>query len=206
MFERVKLPYEYADLEPHIDKLTVETHYEKHHKTYTDNFNEAIKKAPEFAEKPAEIILMNLDKAPEAARKALRNNGGGFYNHNLYFESMTPGGKKPSAKFEEIVKRDFGDFDSMLKKLHAAATADLFGSGWAWLIAKNGKLSIVISPNQDLPKEIDTPRQLLLPVDMWEHAFYLKYKNLKKDYVDGYFKVVNWAMVEARLNNEHKTV
>lgn len=199
MFKRIALPYAYADLEPAIDALTVETHYEKHHKTYTEKFNELLKDAPDLADKTAEEILMNLDKAPEKIRTALKNNGGGYYNHNLYFESMVPGGKKPSAKLEKKISQDFGDMDAMLKKLFDAATATLFGSGWAWLVLKNDKLDVVISANQDSPLQNGNPN-LLLPVDMWEHAYYLKYKNAKVDYVKEYFKVIDWSKVEERLD------
>lgn len=199
MFTRITLPYANNALEPQIDALTVETHYEKHHKTYTDKFNDLIKEAPELAGKSAEEILMHLDKAPEKIRKGLKNNGGGFYNHNLYFESMIPGGKKPSAKLEKKIKEDFGDMDTMLKKVFDAATTTLFGSGWAWLVLKDGKMDIVISANQDSPLQDGNPN-ILLPVDMWEHAYYLKYKNAKVDYVKEYYKVINWAKVEERLD------
>lgn len=200
MFKRIDLPYGYADLEPHIDRATVETHYDKHHKTYTDNFNELLKKAPDFKGKTAEEILMNLDKAPAEVKKGLKNNGGGFYNHNLYFESMIPGGKKPSSALDKKIAADFGSFDALLEKLFAAGTADLFGSGWAWLVSKKGKMEVVISANQDSPLQDGNPN-LLLPMDMWEHAYYLKYRNDKKEYAKQFFQVINWAKVEERLGN-----
>ncbi|MCC8190882.1 MAG: superoxide dismutase [Planctomycetes bacterium] len=198
MFERVKLPYGYADLEPYLDAATVETHYEKHHKAYTDNFNELVKKVPAFAGKSAEEILMHLDQAPPELQKGLRNNGGGYYNHNLYFAGMCPGGKPPSPALEKQIQADFGSLDALLDKLFAAATAELFGSGWAWLILENGKLAVTISANQDNPLMQGNPN-LLLPVDMWEHAYYLKYRNDKKAYVHQYYHLVNWETVEERF-------
>ena len=197
MFERIKLAYGYKDLEPHIDEETVKTHYDKHHKTYTEKFNKLLEEAPELKDMCAREILENLDKAPAKIRAGLRNNGGGYYNHNLYFESMTPEATKPSGRLKDMIESAYGDLDAMLEKLHEAATNTLFGSGWAWLVLKNNKLDIAISPNQDLPEGKPT---LLLPVDMWEHAYYLKYKNLKADYVREYFKVVNWDKVAERLD------
>ncbi len=195
MFERIKLPYAYNALEPHIDALTVETHYEKHHKTYTDNLNKLVKENG-LEKKSIEELLTNLDDVPEKARNGIRNNGGGFYNHNLYFESMAKEGSKPAGKLKKMIDEAYGDVDTMLEKLFDAATATLFGSGWAWLVAKGGKLDIVISANQDLPKGNPT---LLLPVDMWEHAYYLKYKNDKKQYVKEFFQILNWEKIGERL-------
>lgn len=200
MFERIKLPYAYDALEPYIDKETVETHYEKHHKAYTDKFNELLEDAPMFEGMSAKEILMNLEKAPAHLQEGLKNHGGGYYNHNLYFESMIPGGKPIAGKLKELVEARYGSEEEMLKQLYAAATASLFGSGWAWLILKDGQLEIVISKNQDSPLQEKNPN-LLLPVDMWEHAFYLKYKNLKVDYVNEYYKVINWDVVAERLED-----
>ena len=199
MFERIKLPYSYDELEPCIDAETVKTHYEKHHKTYTDNLNKLLEKAPDLKKQPIEEILRNLNKAPAEIRTGLKNNGGGYYIHNLYFESMTPGGKDASSKLNKMIDEAYGSMDEMLEKLFEAATATLFGSGWAWLVHKNGKLDITISPNQDLPEGNPT---LLLPVDMWEHAYYLKYKNEKKEYVKEFFKVIDWDCVEKRLEGK----
>lgn len=196
MFERIKLPYGYAELEPAIDKETVEVHYGGHHKAYQDNFNKLVDEAPQLKGMSALEILRNLDKAPAEIRKGLKNNGGGFFNHNLYFESFTPGGALPDDAFLERAKKDFGSFESLVLSMIDAATAKLFGSGWAWLIEKNGKLEVVISANQDLP---EGDCKLLLPLDMWEHAFYLKYKNKKKDYAEAFFKIVDWRKVAGRL-------
>lgn len=199
MFNRITLPYGYDGLEPQIDKETVITHYEKHHKTYTENFNKLLEKALAMQGMTAEEILMNLDKAPSEVKSGIKNNGGGYYNHNLYFESMIPGGKKTSGNLKKMIDSTFGGQEAMLEKLFNAATADLFGSGWAWLVLKNGKLEIEISANQDSPLQKGNPN-LLLPVDMWEHAYYLKYKNDKKEYVKEFFKVINWEKVGERLD------
>ena len=199
MFARIKLPYNYDELEPYIDAATVETHYEKHHKTYMEKFNDLVKKAPELKGMSALEILTNLDKAPADIRTGLRNNGGGFYNHNLYFESLIPGGAKAPASLTKRIEKEFGDTEALLEKLYAAAKTLLFGSGYAWLVAKNGMLDVVISANQDLPDQQGgcTP---LLPVDMWEHAYYLKHKNAKTDYVKDFFSIVNWEVVAERLD------
>ncbi len=198
MFEQITLPYSYDALEPHIDAETVKTHYEKHHKTYTEKFNAAVEKCPEFKGKDAAYILMHLLDAPAEMRDPLRNNGGGFYNHNLYFESLCKGGSKPSSRMESKINDAFGSFDQMLQKLDNAATAELFGSGYAWLILKDGKLDITYTSNQDSPLQANNPN-ILLPLDMWEHAYYLKYRNDKKGYVQNFFKVVNWEKVEERM-------
>lgn len=196
MFERIKLPYGYADLEPVIDKQTVEVHYDGHHKTYEDNFNKLVKDVPALNGMGALEILRSLDKVPADIRQGVRNNGGGFYNHNLYFESFTPGGAKPDDACAERIKKDFGSYEALTKAMVDAATAKLFGSGWSWLIEKSGKLEVVISANQDLP---EGDCKLLLPLDMWEHAFYLKYKNKKKDYAEAFFGIVDWKKVASRL-------
>lgn len=194
MFERIKLPYDYKDLEPYIDRETVKTHYEGHHKTYMEKFNALVVDIPAFKRMQPLEILRNLDKAPADKKTALKNNGGGFYNHNLYFESLTPDQKKPSGPFEEAVIKTFGSFDVMLEKLHKAATETLFGSGYAWLITRNGALEITVSANQDVPDG-----GLLLPIDMWEHAYYLKHKNKKADHVKDLFRIINWDVVAKRF-------
>lgn len=196
MFERVKLPYEFDELEPHIDAETVKTHYEGHHKTYMEKFNELVNKVDAFKGMELEEILRNLDKAPSDMREGLKNNGGGLYNHNLYFESLTPESTEPSGELEEMINDRFGSLDDCLKALDEAATVKLFGSGYAWLVAKGDELDIVISKNQDLPEGDVT---LLLPLDMWEHAYYLKQKNKKKSYVEEFCKIINWDVVAERL-------
>lgn len=198
MFQQIKLPYALDALEPFIDKETMSYHYEKHHKTYTDKFNELVKKAPQLEGKSAEDILMHLDKAPAELREGLRNFGGGYYNHNLYFESLTALEKKPSGQLEKMINESFGSLKVMLEELSKAAGVKLFGSGYAWLILRNGKLAVTISANQDSPLMQGNPN-LLLPLDMWEHAYYLKHKNAKNNYIDTFCKIIDWDMVAARL-------
>lgn len=198
MFKRISLPYDYDALEPYIDATTVEVHYEKHHKTYTEKFNDLVRGVQSLKGMTAEGILMNLDSAPDDLRDGLRNNGGGHYNHNLYFESMTSGGNPPTGRLKEAITDRFGRLGTLEDELFQAATAKVFGSGWAWLILSDGKLDIAISPNQDSPLQNGNPN-LLLPVDMWEHAYYLQYKQAKTDYVKAYFRVVNWEIVAKRL-------
>src|SRR5947209_7884017 len=183
------LPYAFDALEPHIDAKTMEIHHDRHHKAYVDNLNKAVA-GTEWASKPIEEILANLSKVPEKARNAVKNNGGGHYNHTLFWQMMSPKGGKPSGAFNDAVANAFKDLDGMLKQLKEAAMTR-FGSGWAWVVAKDGKLSIVSSQNQDntLMVGSGTP---VLGIDVWEHAYYLKYQNKRADYVDAFFKVINW--------------
>lgn len=203
MFEQVKLKYSFNELEPYIDELTMITHYTKHHAAYTNNFNTAVEKAG-LNGKSAEEILANLDQIKDESLQAqLRNNGGGYYNHNLYFITMAPNGKKvPEGKLGEKIISTFGSFESLKEKLFQAAVSR-FGSGWAWLSAdREGNLKVSSSPNQDNPitesKGEWTP---ILGIDVWEHAYYLKYKNLRGDYIKEFFNVINWQEVENLYNN-----
>jgi Fe-Mn family superoxide dismutase len=197
MFSQYSLPYDFGKLEPHIDKLTMETHYTKHHAGYTNNLNAAIEKDPSLSSKSIEQILGNLDHlADENLRTTIRNNGGGFYNHNLYFSTIAPdGAKSPSGKLEARIKKDFGSLD-FLKDAMGKAALSRFGSGWAFLsVTKDGKLTISSYPNQDNPlmdKKGDKP---ILGIDVWEHAYYLKYKNLRGDYIKAFWNVVDWDAV-----------
>ncbi|MBP5447048.1 MAG: superoxide dismutase [Treponema sp.] len=198
MFEQVKLDFDYGALEPTIDALTVETHYAKHHATYTKAFNEAAEKAG-LASKTTEEILAGLDSVQdEALRKALRNNGGGYWNHNLYFSTLGPNaGGVPQGKLAQKIDEAFGSFDAFKEKISALAVGQ-FGSGWAWLsVKKDGSLVLSQSANQDNPislKSGDTP---IFCIDVWEHAYYLKYKNLRAQYVSELFNVVDWKKVAA---------
>ena len=197
MFEQIKLPYAYDALEPHIDALTVETHYAKHHAAYTAAFNTAAEKAG-LADKTAEEILSSLDSVEDTAlRTALRNNGGGYFNHNFYFGELSPnGGKVPTGPFADAVNSTFGSFDELKEQLLTAGTTQ-FGSGWAWLIkAADGSLKIIKTANQDSPVMTGegTP---LLTIDVWEHAYYLKYKNLRAAYIKELFEVIDWDKVSA---------
>jgi Fe-Mn family superoxide dismutase len=195
------LPYAFDALEPHIDAKTMEIHHDRHHKAYVDNLNKAVA-GTEWATKPIEEVLMSLSKVPEKVRNAVKNNGGGHYNHSLFWQMMSPKGGKPSGAFNDAVANAFKDLDGMLKQLKEAAMTR-FGSGWAWVVAKGGKLSIVSTPNQDdtLMDGSGTP---VLGIDVWEHAYYLKYQNKRADYVDAFFKVINWEFVSERYNGAAK--
>ncbi len=198
MFKQYELPYAYDALEPSIDALTVETHYGKHHVTYMNNFNDAAEKAG-VADQDAEVLLASLDQIEdEALRKALRNNGGGYYNHNLYFSTISPdGGGEPEGTLGKAIKAEFGSFEALKEKLTALATGQ-FGSGWAWLsVNKDGKLMASSSPNQDNPISEGTGYVPIVAIDVWEHAYYLKYKNLRGDYIKQLFEIIDWKAVTA---------
>jgi len=197
MFEQVKLSYANDGLEPYVDTATVETHYGKHHATYTKNFNDAVEKAG-LAGKTVEDILGNLDGvADEGLRKALKNNGGGYYNHNLYFSTLSPEPGAPSAKFLQAVEEAFGSLEALTEKLSGLAKGQ-FGSGWAFLsVTPEGRLVASASANQDNPISEGTGNVPILALDIWEHAYYLKYRNRRPDYIDAFFKVLDWAAVSA---------
>ena len=194
------LGYDYAALEPHIDARTMEIHHTKHHQAYITNLNAAIEKAPELQDKSLEWLLQNLPSAPESVRNAVRNNGGGHWNHTFFWQIIGPnGGGEPSGAVADAIKSSFGDFSKLKEQLNAAGLAR-FGSGWAWVVAgKGGKLSIESTPNQDTPvSEKKTP---ILGVDVWEHAYYLKYQNRRADYLAAWWNVVNWGEVAKRLES-----
>ena len=196
MFEQVKLSYGFDALEPVMDAETVETHYGKHHATYTANLNAAAEKAG-VADKSIEEILKNLDQvADEANRTALRNNGGGFYNHNLFFEELTPGGaNEPGGELKAAIEEAFGSFEELKEQMSALAVGQ-FGSGWAWLEKDDaGKLYLSKSSNQDNPISNGSGHTPIFTIDVWEHAYYLKYKNLRASYVENIWKLVNWDVV-----------
>ena len=196
MFEQVKLPYAFDALEPNIDTKTMEIHYGKHHAAYTNNLNSTLKdNAPQFLEKSIEEILTNLDALPENIRGAVRNNGGGFYNHNLYFEIMGPNaGGEPKGELAEKINEAFGSFDKFKEEFSKAA-ATRFGSGWAWLVVnKDGKLKVTSTANQDTP--ISEGKKPILGLDVWEHAYYVKYRNVRPDYIKAFFSVINWNKVD----------
>lgn len=199
MFEQIKLPYATDALEPFIDQLTVETHHGKHHATYTKTFNELAEKAG-MADLSAEELLASLDKVGDATlRQGLKNQGGGFYNHNLYFEMFSPSpAKAPTGKLAQAIDDTFGGLDALKEQLTTAATTQ-FGSGWAWLSTdKSGKLAVSKTANQDNPISEGTGMIPLVALDVWEHAYYLKYKNLRPDYIKAFFEVLDWAKVSAR--------
>ena len=191
------LPYAADALEPHIDAQTMQIHHSKHHKAYVDKLNAALDKHPDLHTRDLGDILGNLNGVPEDIRSAVRNNGGGHSNHTLFWQVMSPsGGGEPGGKLAAAIKAAFGDFGAFKEQL-ANAGATRFGSGWAWLIANAGKLSIESTPNQDTP--IMEDRTPILGLDVWEHAYYLKYQNRRPDYIKAWWNVVNWAEVEKRF-------
>ena len=200
-FELPDLPYAFDALEPNIDAKTMEIHHDKHHKGYTDNLNKAIE-GTDLENKSIEEILKNMDME----NKAVRNNGGGFFNHNLFWKVMSPnGGGKPSGDLAKAIDDAFGSFDEFQEKFSNAAKTQ-FGSGWAWLcVHKGGKLEICGTPNQDNPLMPSTGcgGYPILGLDVWEHAYYLKYQNKRPDYVTNFWNVINWNEVESNYN-KHK--
>lgn len=192
-FELPQLPYAYDALEPHIDKETMNIHHTKHHNTYVTNLNNALQGQDELLSKSVEEVISNLDAVPEAARTAVRNNGGGHANHSLFWKLLSPnGGGQPTGALADAINSKFGSFDKF-KEDFAAAAAGRFGSGWAWLVLNNGELEVTSTPNQDNPlMEGKTP---LLGLDVWEHAYYLNYQNRRPDYIKAFWNVVNWDEV-----------
>ena len=199
MFEHVKLPYDFSALEPYIDTATMEVHYTGHHATYTKALNELTSKIPAMKDKPIEQILTNLEAIPEEYRTAVRNNGGGFLNHNIYFEALSPrGNRKPEGSLKNQIEKDFGSFDKLCDDLTKAALGQ-FGSGYAWLVysSKENRLLVKQTANQEIPMVEDGIKPLLL-IDVWEHAYYLKYKNKRADHVTALFNVIDWDVVAKR--------
>jgi Fe-Mn family superoxide dismutase len=195
-FTLPKLPYAYDALEPHIDARTMEIHHTKHHQTYVNNLNAAIEKAPELQGKSLDELMKGVNTVPESVRTAVRNNGGGHWNHTMFWEIMGPGkGGEPSGKLGDAIKSAFGDL-AKFKEQFAAAATGRFGSGWAWLISDGGKLSITSTPNQDNP--LMEGKKAILGLDVWEHAYYLKYQNKRPDYIAAWWNVVNWDAIAKR--------
>jgi Fe-Mn family superoxide dismutase len=187
------LPYDFAALEPHIDSQTMQIHHGKHHQAYVNNLNAALEKHTDLQKMSAEELLRNLGSVPEDIRPAVRNNGGGHVNHTMFWKMMAPNaGGPPSGGVAEAIKASFGGFDAF-KEQFAKAGVSRFGSGWAWLIDNNGKLSIESTANQDNP--ISDGKKPILGIDVWEHAYYLKYQNRRPDYITAWWNVVNWAEV-----------
>jgi Fe-Mn family superoxide dismutase len=197
------LPYAYNALEPYIDETTMTIHHDRHHNTYVTNLNAALDKHPELHEKSLNDLIGNLDSVPEDIRTAVRNNGGGHANHSLFWETIGPGGGgAPTGALAAAIDSDLGGFDKF-KETFAAAAASRFGSGWAFLVVgKDGKLKVYSLPNQDSPiMEGETP---ILGIDVWEHAYYLKYQNKRPDYIQAFFNVINWAEVGKRYEAAKK--
>jgi Fe-Mn family superoxide dismutase len=191
------LPYSSDALEPHIDKMTMEIHHGKHHNAYVTNLNAALDKHPELQSKSVEDLLKSINTVPEDIRTAVRNNGGGHWNHSMFWQIMGPSkGGEPSGKLADAIKSALGDF-SKFKEQFAAAGAGRFGSGWAWLLNDGGKLSITSTPNQDNP--LMEGKNAILGLDVWEHAYYLKYQNKRPDYIAAWWNVVNWDAVARRF-------
>jgi len=190
------LPYAFDALEPYIDARTMEIHHDKHHAAYVNNLNAALEKAPELQSRSLDDLLQHLDQVPEAIRTAVRNNAGGHWNHSMFWQIMTPkGGGAPKGKVADAINQAFGSFDAF-KTQFADAAGKRFGSGWAWLVNDGGKLSITSTPNQDNP--LMEGKKAILGLDVWEHAYYLKYQNRRPDYITAWWNVVNWDAVADR--------
>jgi Fe-Mn family superoxide dismutase len=189
------LPYGYDALEPHIDEQTMQVHHDKHHQAYVDKVNAALE-GTDFADSAIEDVLTSLDRLPDDKRAAVRNNGGGHYNHTLFWESMSPdGGGAPDGDLAAAIDEAFGSFADFQAKLKDAGV-NQFGSGWAWLVTDGGALAVVSSANQYNP--ISDGKTPLLGVDVWEHAYYLRYQNRRPDYIDAWWETVNWPKVAER--------
>jgi len=191
------LPYAFDALEPHIDAQTMQIHHGKHHQAYINNLNAALEAHPDLQGKSVEDLIKDLNALPEAIRTAVRNNGGGHANHSLFWTLMAPNaGGAPTGKIADVIANQFGGFDSFKEQFAKAATTR-FGSGWAWLVSSSGKLAIESTANQDSP--IMEGKKPILGLDVWEHAYYLKYQNRRPDYVAAFWNVVNWNTVNGRL-------
>jgi len=192
------LPYAFDALEPYIDARTMEIHHDKHHAAYVNNLNAALEKAPELQSRSLDDLLQHLDQVPEAIRTAVRNNAGGHWNHSMFWQIMTPkGGGAPKGKVADAINQAFGSFDAF-KTQFADAAGKRFGSGWAWLVNDGGKLSITSTPNQDTP--VMEGKHPIMGVDVWEHAYYLKYQNRRPDYVKEWWNTLNWDEIGRRYD------
>jgi superoxide dismutase, Fe-Mn family len=197
-FKLPELGYAYNALEPHIDARTMEIHHSKHHAAYTNNLNAALEKHPDLHNRSAEDLIKNLNALPEDIRTPVRNNGGGFINHNLFWEIMRPGGSnKPTGALAKEIDSAFGSFDALKEAVTKAATTR-FGSGWGWLVVdSSGKLAVTSTANQDNP--ITDGSKPILGIDVWEHAYYLNYQNRRPDYITAWWNVVNWDEVAGKF-------
>jgi len=191
------LPYPHDALEPHIDKQTMEIHHGKHHAAYVNNLNAALEKHPDLQSKSVEDLIRGLSTVPEAIRTAVRNNGGGHANHTMFWQIMGPNaGGAPTGAIADAINGSFGGFDKFKEELKKAGVGR-FGSGWAWVVETGGKLAIESTANQDSP--LMEGKKAIFGVDVWEHAYYLKYQNRRPDYIDAWWNVVNWAEINKRL-------
>ena len=197
-YEVPALPYDYNALEPHIDEATMRVHHDKHHQAYVDKVNAALD-GTDWADRPIEEVIASLSDVPEGKRTAVRNNGGGHLNHTLFWESMSPsGGGEPSGALADAIASAFGSFDDFKAQVKEAGV-NQFGSGWAWLVHDGSGLAVVSSANQDNP--LSDGKTPLLGVDVWEHAYYLKYQNRRPDYIDAWWNTVNWETVAVRFDS-----
>lgn len=197
MFKLPDLTYSYEALEPHIDRETMTIHHDKHHAAYVQNLNDALSGHEDLLKMDIDDLITHLDKVPEEIRTKVRNNGGGHANHSMFWLSMAPNaGNEPKAELAEAIRKVFGDFSTFQEKFTSAGTGR-FGSGWAWLVIDGGNLAIVDTPNQDSP--IIDHKTPILGLDVWEHAYYLKYQNRRVDYIKAWWNVVNWPEVEKRF-------
>ena len=192
------LPYAHDALEPFIDTMTMQIHHGKHHATYVTNLNAALEQYPDFQKHSVDDLIRSIANVPEAIRTAVRNNGGGHANHAMFWQIMAPkSGGDPSGPLADAIKASFGSFEAFKGEFKKAALGR-FGSGWAWLVNSNGKLAIESTPNQDSP--VMEGRQAVMGIDVWEHAYYLKYQNRRADYVDAWWSVVNWSEIAKRYS------
>lgn len=191
------LPYAYTALEPHFDAQTMEIHHTKHHQTYIDKLNAALEKHPELQTKTVEELVADLDLVPEDIRTAVRNHGGGHLNHSMFWESLSANGGEPTGELEKTLTQAFGSIEEFKAKFTEKATLQ-FGSGWAWLVKDGDTLAVVSTPNQDNP--VTDGKTPILGLDVWEHAYYLKYQNRRAEFIKAFWNVVNWSEVARRLN------
>lgn len=199
-FELPQLPYEYDALEPHLDARTMEIHHAKHHQAYVNNLNAALEKHPELPEMTLEKLLQSLDTLPEDIRTAVKNHGGGHWNHSFFWTCMRSakdgGGGEPQGAVADAIEASFGDF-AKFEDAFSKAAAGVFGSGWAWVVNDGGKLSIVTTPNQESP--ISKKQKPILVLDVWEHAYYLNYQNKRADFIAAWWNVIDWNAAEEKL-------
>lgn len=193
------LPYAYDALEPYIDKQTMEIHHTKHHQTYVDKLNEALTKHPELSDHSLESLLTDLDNVPQDIRTAVKNHGGGHHNHSLFWTSLMPENSSPSDDFVQSISEDFGSFDQFKTDFENMAKGH-FGSGWVWLVKGSKGFEIISLPNQDSP--LTTGKTPILGLDIWEHAYYLKYQNRRPEYIAAFWNIVNWEEVQKRIDLE----
>lgn len=198
MYTLPKLKYNFNDLEPHYDAKTVEIHYLKHHQTYIDNLNELLKKAPqEFSDMDLNTLLINLDRLPDDVKTGIRNNGGGHYCHSLFWEQFSKTPNKISGQILRLIERDFGSVENFVNEFETKAKTN-FGSGWTWLVMNNDKLEVINTTGHNTPLELNM--KPLLVIDIWEHAYYLKFQNRRAEWIKSFWNIVDWEYINQKLN------